>query len=84
MLKLSPEKCKIKQTKSTFYGVIFGEDGLQPDPSKVSALKRADGTPTTKQELQTFLRLSTNMGLFISGRSTLTAPSRELVQENSL
>ena len=40
VLKLSPDKCKIKQTKITFYGVIFGEDGLQPDPSKVSALKQ--------------------------------------------
>ena len=40
-LKLSLDKCKIKQT-----GGICVEDGVQPDPSKVSALKQM--APTTK------------------------------------
>ena len=38
-LKLNLNKCKIKQRKIKFYGVICG-DGVQPDPSKVSALKK--------------------------------------------
>ena len=82
-LKLNPDKCKIKQKKIKFYGVICGEDGVQPDPSKVSALKQMV-PPTNKQELQAFLGLATYMGPFISGLSTLTAPLRELVKENSL
>ena len=82
-LKLSTDKCKIKQRKIKFYGVICGEDGVQPDPSKVSALKQM-AHPTTRQELQTFLGLATYMGPFISGLSTLTAPLRELVKENSV
>ena len=36
-LMFNPEKCKIKQTKIKF---ICGEEGVQPDPSKVSALKQ--------------------------------------------
>ena len=40
--------------------------------------------PANKQELQAFLGLATCMGPFISGLSTLTAPLRELVKENSL
>ena len=38
-LKLNPEKCKIKEQKIKFYGVVCGQDGIHPDPSKVSALK---------------------------------------------
>ena len=82
-LKLNPDKCKIKQKKIKFFGVICGEDGVQPDPSKVSALKQM-APPANKQELQAFLGLATYMGPFISGLSTLTAPLRELVKENSL
>ena len=82
-LKLNPDKCKIKQMKIKFYGVICGEDGVQPDPIKVSALKQM-APPTNKQELQTFLGLATCMGPFISGLSTLTAPLRELVKEDSI
>ena len=40
--------------------------------------------PTSKQELQAFLGLAIYMGPFISSLSTLTAPLRELVKENSL
>ena len=82
-LKLNPDKCKIKQRKIKFYGVICGEDGVQPDPSKVSALKNL-APPTTTQELQTFLGLVTYMGPFISSLSTLTAPLRDLVKGNSV
>ena len=82
-LKLNTDKCKIKQRKIKFYGVICGEDGVQPDPSKVSALKNL-APPTTTQELQTFLGLVTYMGPFISSLSTLTAPLRELVKGNSV
>jgi len=82
-LKLNPDKCKIKQTKIKFYGVICGEEGVQPDPSKVSALKQMTH-PTNKHELQTFLGLATYIGPFNSGLSTLTAPLRELGKENSV
>ena len=39
-LKLNPDKCFVKQEKIKFYGVICGQDGVQPDPGKVSALKQ--------------------------------------------
>ena len=81
-LKLNPDKCKIKQRKIKFYGVICGEEGVQPDPAKVSALKQM-APPTSKQELQSFLGLATYMGPFISNLSTLTAPLRDLVKESN-
>ena len=39
-LRLNTEKFKIKRTKIKFYGVICAEEGVPPDPSKVSALKQ--------------------------------------------
>ena len=81
-LKLNPDKCKIKQEKIKFYGVICGEGGVQPDPDKVSALKKM-APPCSTQELQTFLGLATYMGPFIPSLSTLTAPLQELVKDGN-
>ena len=82
-LKLNPDKCKIKQKKIKFYGVICSADGIQPDPDKVSVLKTMT-PPTNKQELQAFLGLATYMGTFIPSLSTLTSPLRELVKDRSV
>ena len=81
-LKLNPDKCFVKQEKIKFYGVICGQDGVQPDPGKVSALKQMSSA-TNRQELQTFLGLGNYMGPFIPNLSTLTAPLRELLKEDN-
>ena len=80
-LKLNPEKCFVKQEKIRFYGVVCSQDGIQPDPNKISALKQMSA-PTSRQELQTFLGLANYMGPFIPNLSTLTAPLRELLKES--
>ena len=80
-LKLNPDKCMIKQKKIKFHGVICSADRIQPDPDKVSALKKMT-PPTSKQELQAFLGLATYMGPFIP--STLTLPLRELVKDRTV
>ena len=82
-LKLNPDKCTIKQKNIKFHGVICSADGIQPDPDKVSALKKMT-PPTSKQELQAFLGLATYMGPFIPSLSTLTLPLRELVKDRSV
>ena len=81
-LKLNPDKCFVKQEKIKFYGVICGQDGVQPDPGKVSALKQMS-SPTNGQELQTFLGLANYMGPFIPNLITLTAPLCELLKEDN-
>ena len=82
-LKLNPDKCKIKQKKIKFYGVMCSADGIHPDPDKVSALKKMT-PPTSKQELQAFLGLATYMGPFIHSLSTLTSPLREFVKDGNI
>ena len=60
-LKLNPDKCFVKQEKIRFFGVDCSQDGIQPDPNKISALKQMSA-PTSRQELQTFLGLANYMG----------------------
>lgn len=81
-LKLNPEKCKIKEQKIKFYGVVCGQDGVQPDPSKVSALKGM-APPSNIKELQARLGLATYMGSFIPSLSSLTTSLRDLLKETS-
>ena len=51
-LKLNPDKCKIKQKKIKFYGIICSEEDVQPDPDKVSARHDHNmAPPSTTQEL---------------------------------
>ena len=63
-MKLNPDKCFAKQEKIRFYHVVCGQNGIQPDPGKISALKQMSA-PTNRQELQTFLGLTNYMGSFI-------------------
>ena len=81
-LKLNPEKCFIKQKQNKFYGVICNEEGIKPDPSKVSALKQMT-KPRDRRELQTFLGLATYMGPFIPNLSSITAPLREILKKKN-
>ena len=80
-LKLNPDKCFVKQEKIRFYGVVCSQDGIQPDPNKISALKLMSAS-TSHRELQTFLGLANYMGSFISNLSTLTSPLREPLKES--
>ena len=78
-LKLNPDKCVIKKKEIKFYGIICGQDGVRPDPDKVSALQQMKA-PSSRQELQTFLGLANYMGPSIANLSSHTAPLRELLK----
>ena len=75
-LKRNPDKCFVKQEKIRFYGIVSSQSGIQPDPSKMLALRQISAL-TCRQVLQTFLGLENYMRLFIPNLSTLTAPLRE-------
>ena len=77
-LKLNPDK---KQDQIKFYGIICTKDGIQPDASKVSALKQM--APPANKQVQTFLGMANYMSPFIPNLSTLTAPLRELITEKT-
>jgi hypothetical protein len=81
-LKLNPDKCVIKQKEIKFYGIICVQEGVRPDPDKVSAIKQME-PPSNRQELQTFLGLANYMGPFIPNLSSHIAPLRELLKEKN-
>ena len=81
-LKSNPEKCKIIEQKIKLYGVVCGQDAIQPDPSNVSALKGM-ASPNNVKDLQAFLGLATYMSAFIPSLSSLTTSLRDLLKETS-
>ena len=62
---------------------MCSENGVQPDPAKVSALKNM--APSSDiQEFQAFLGLATYIGPFIKNLSNLTACLQDLVKKDNL
>ena len=50
-LTLNREKCRFNKTRVEFYGHIFSDQGISPDPNKVSALQNA-GQPGSVKEVR--------------------------------
>ena len=55
-LKLNAEKCIFKASSIPFFSHVISRDRIKPNPKKMEAI-RTMVTPTTKQELQSFLGL---------------------------
>ena len=79
-LNLNPEKCNIKQQEIKLYGVICGNDGVKPNPKKVTALKQMSA-PRNRQELLAFLGLATYMSMFVQNLSGLLTTLWELTRK---
>ena len=65
-------KCHIRQPQIAFYDAVFTGQGMQPDPSKIQALKDFPA-PDSQIKLQSFLGLINYLQPFIPGLSTKTA-----------
>jgi hypothetical protein len=78
-LVFNSEKCAIKEKSISFFGNIYSEDGIAPDPTKVKDIHQMP-TPQNKEELQRFLGLMTYVGNFIPNLSSLAAPLRDLIK----
>ena len=81
-LIFNKEKCKIKQKYIHFFGLIFNEEGAQPDPERIKAIQNIK-PPTNKTQLQEFLGIATYMSPFVPNLSTLTAPLRDLIKKDT-
>ena len=65
-----------------FFGCLYDESGVHPDPEKVDAV-HALPTPTTITELQGFLGMITYLSPFIPDLSTPTAPPCVLLKKDA-
>ena len=78
-LKLNKDKSQIKQKEVRY---IIGEDGIKPDPRKVTAVTEMK-PPETKEELQRFLCMTNYLSKFIPNYSETLAPLRVLLEKDT-
>ncbi|XP_075543265.1 uncharacterized protein LOC142577690 [Dermacentor variabilis] len=70
-LTLNVKKCKFNQRELTFFGHVFSSNGVQPDPTKVSAILGAS-PPSSATEVKSLLGLVNYCGRFIPNLAHLT------------
>ena len=78
-LTLNREKCRFNKTRVEFYGHIFSDQGISPDPKKVSALQNAE-QPGSVKEVRSFIGLAQYCSRFIPELATKTEPLRRLTK----
>ena len=79
---LNKDKCEFNQNKLTFFGFVFSNEGMSPDPVKVEAIHNAP-PPTTAKDVRSFLGLATYCSKFIRNFSDLTQPLRDLTKKHA-
>ena len=82
-LVFNAEKCKIKKTEVKFFGMIFDQNGIRPDPAKTSAIRNLTA-PKNVTELQQFLGMIQYLAPFIPNLSDTTEPLRALMKKGAV
>ncbi|XP_064483033.1 uncharacterized protein K02A2.6-like [Ornithodoros turicata] len=81
-ITLSPKKCCFFQRELTFFGHIFSEKGIKPDPAKVQGFLNMP-PPRDVSEVRSLLGMITYCGRFIPNLAQLTAPLRSLTKKET-
>ena len=82
-LVFNSSKCIIKTNKIKFFGTIYSDKGVHPDPNKVADLRKMP-KPNNKKELQEFLGFVTYLSPFIPNLSSKSSCLRDLLKNESL
>ena len=80
-LTANESKSEFNNSVIKFFGLLFSEEGVKPDPEKVEALRRA-GPPGSKSEFRSFLGMVSFSADFIEHVTELTVELRKLTKEN--
>lgn len=81
-LKLKPSKCHLLKSKITCLGHIISQQGIEPDDTKIEAVKNWR-TPTSATEIQQFLGFASYYRRFVANFSEIAAPLYKLTQQNT-
>lgn len=81
-LKLNRDKVKLCQKEVRFFGHILTNEGVKPDPEKVSAVTKMP-EPTNVKQTQTFLGMITYLAKYLPHLSTLAAPLRDICKQDA-
>ena len=76
-IRLNPKKCKFFMEKVNFLGHTVSIDGIEPDPSKVIALK-AIPIPKSVKQTQAFLGLANFYRRFIKNFASIAKPLHDV------
>jgi len=82
-LSLSPMKCRLFMTETTFAGATVGLAGVQPDLEKLTAIVNWE-RPADALNLESFLGLTSHFRDLVLGYSKREGPLRNLVKEAPL
>ena len=80
-LSLNKTKCEFNKNTLTFFGFIFSDKGISPDPRKVRAIQDAK-PPTSTQGVQSFLGMATYCAKFMPSFSDISQPLHELTKKD--
>ena len=80
-LTLHKKKCEFNKPSISFFGFVFSDQGISPDPKKVEAVYNAS-PPTTASGVRSFLGMATYCDKFIPKFSDVSEPLRELTKKN--
>src|SRR5436190_16279062 len=79
-LKLQPDKCEFLRKEIIYLGHIISENGIQPDPSKLKAIREFP-TPTKVKDVQSFIGLAGYYRKFIEDFSKIAKPLTKLTKK---
>lgn len=82
-LMLNSAKCTIKSNRITFFGRVYSDKGVSPDPAKVEDIVNMPN-PQDKQDIQRFMGMVTFLSTHIPNLSSHTAALRDLIKKDSV
>ena len=80
-LVFNSKKCVIKTHEIVFFGSVYGQDGIRPDPNKVEDIHMMP-TPQDKEDLQRCIGLMNYLAAYIPHFADKVAPLRELLKKD--
>lgn len=79
-LKKSQKRLVFRTNKISFFGVIFSQNGISPDPAKVKAVRAFSHSQNVK-ELRSFLGMTNYCSRSIKGYAEICRPLREFTHK---
>lgn len=81
-LKFNQNKCIVKSTRISFFGRIYTDHGVYPDPEKVEDILRIP-SPKTKLDLQRFLGMANFLANHLQNFSVSSSNLRDLTKKDT-
>ena len=73
------DKCKLRQTSVAYLVMLVSKEGLKVDPDRIKSVAEAV-TPTSREELQSFLGVARYYAKFVADFATVVEPPRQLLR----